>query len=115
MLDTVGDDGELARIEPNLTVSQADQEPALDHEKQFVFRRVIVPDEFDVHLLDHFFTSGSDNVPDRTGTTEPPTSISSGDSWPPGYLSLMCTMLWRPIFVPCSLTISTLAARGTSP
>ena len=45
--------------------------------------------------------------PFSVGTTEPPTSISDGRSPSGGYESLMCTKLWRPILVPCSLTIET--------
>src|ERR1700730_16389528 len=50
-----------------------------------------------------------------TGTTPPPTSMRDGRSAESEYSSSMWTKLWRPILVPCSLTIETCAARGTMP
>src|ERR1700694_5089200 len=45
--------------------------------------------------------------PFSVGTTEPPTSICDGRSPSAKYVSLMCMKLWRPILVPCSLSIET--------
>src|SRR5438128_915957 len=57
----------------------------------------------------------SDSVPLSTGITEPPTSMRSGMSFDSAYASSMWMKLWRPILVPCSLTIETDDARSTRP
>ena len=48
-----------------------------------------------------------------TGTTRPPTSMPL--TRPPLVPTRMCRKLGRPMRVPCSLTMSTVAAGATSP
>jgi hypothetical protein len=60
-----------------------------------------------------FLRQGSQRRPSSTGTTAPPTLIWV--VWPRSPRSAMCTKLWRPIFVPCSLMIWTAAFASTRP
>ena len=51
MLDALWNDRKLAFIKLNLLIAQLNQEMSLDHQKQFVFSFVLMPDElaFELH------------------------------------------------------------------